>query len=132
MATPVVMCSNVAPPFWMNAKFTPSAPPIAGGSGPVPAAKVLQGATVGTAYSETIAAQGGTAPYTFAVTVGSLPSGLTLDGTTGIISGTPTTVQTADFTVQATDANSAVGSTDFEIGVTAPVATGAADYGWVN
>lgn len=99
--------------------------------GPVPVAKVLQGGIVGTAYSETISAQGGTAPYTFAVSLGSLPAGLNLNTATGVISGTPTTVQTADFTIQATDANSAVGSTDFEIAVTAPVSGGASNYGWV-
>ena len=101
-------------------------------SSPVPTAKVLKGAVVGTAYSETITAQGGTAPYTFAVAAGSLPSGLSLNAATGVISGTPTTVQTADFTIQATDSTSEVGTTDFEIGVTAPVAGGAVAYGWVN
>lgn len=100
-------------------------------SNPVPVAKILQGGVVGIAYSETISAQGGTAPYTFAVSAGALPAGMTLNGTTGIISGTPTTVGTYDFTIQATDANAAVGSTDFEIGVTAPVSAGAAAYGWV-
>lgn len=104
-------------------------------SNPVPTAKVLQGGIVGAAYTETISAQGGTAPYTFAVTVGSLPDGMTLalDSVDGLwkITGTPTTAATSDFTIQATDANSAVGSTDFKIGVTAPVSAGAAAYGWV-
>lgn len=112
------------------AVFVSENAPSAGG--PVPTAKVLQGGIVGTAYSETISAQGGTGPYTFAVSVGSLPAGLSLNGATGIISGTPTTVETSDFTIQVTDANSAVGSTDFEITVTAPVAGGATAYGWVN
>lgn len=102
-----------------------------GSGGPVPTAKVLQGGIVGAAYTETISVQGGTAPYTFAVSAGSLPAGLSLNGTTGIISGAPTTVGTYDFTIQATDANAAAGSTDFEIGVTAPVSAGAAAYGWV-
>lgn len=132
MASPVVTWSNVAPPFWISTRPTVLSP-SATGAGPVPTAKVLQGAVVGVAYSETVTAQGGTAPYTFAMTAGSLPTGLSLNATTGVISGTPTTVQTGDFTIQATDANGAAGpAVNFEIGVTAPTGGGAADYGWVN
>ncbi len=43
-------------------------------------------ATVGLAYNQTISASGGTAPYSYAVTAGSLPAGLTLNAATGIIS----------------------------------------------
>ena len=59
--------------------------------------------TVGTAYSQTVAATGGTAPYAWSITVGALPAGLTLNGSTGAITGTPTTAGTANFTVQAQD-----------------------------
>jgi hypothetical protein len=52
--------------------------------------------------SETFSASGGTAPYTFEA-IGSLPAGLTL-GSTGVISGTPTTPGTVTFGVKATDA----------------------------
>jgi large repetitive protein len=62
----------------------------------------LPGGTVGTAYSQALAASGGTAPYTWSVTTGSLPSGLTLSSA-GVISGTPTAAATANFTVQARD-----------------------------
>jgi len=65
----------------------------------------LQGATVGNAYSQTLAVVGGTAPYAWSVTVGTLPAGLTLDGATGIISGTPTTVGTSTFTVSVSDSS---------------------------
>lgn len=100
-------------------------------SAPVPTAKILQGGSVGTAYSETISAQGGSAPYTFSVTAGSLPAGLALNASTGVISGTPTTVQTANFTIQATDANGLTGETDFEIGVTNASSGGAKVYAFV-
>ncbi len=65
----------------------------------------LPAGTVGTAYSTTMAASGGTTPYTWSVASG-LPAGLTINSTTGIISGTPTTAQTAGFTVQAIDSAS--------------------------
>jgi hypothetical protein len=55
------------------------------------------------AYSQTMNATGGLAPYTWAVTVGTLPVGLTLS-TNGIISGTPTGTGTSNFTITATDA----------------------------
>src|SRR5690606_16282714 len=61
--------------------------------------------TVNTAgYAEILAASGGTAPYTWSVT-GSLPGGLSLDGATGLISGTPTAVGSFSFTVEVTDQN---------------------------
>ena len=64
----------------------------------------LPGADVGTAYSQTITASGGTSPYTSSLSSGSLPSGLTLSSA-GALSGTPAagTVGTYTFTVTATD-----------------------------
>jgi large repetitive protein len=57
----------------------------------------------GVAYpSQTLSATGGTAPYTFTLTAGSLPSGLTLS-TAGVLSGTPTATGPFTFTVAATD-----------------------------
>jgi hypothetical protein len=65
----------------------------------------LPAGTVGTAYSQTLQATGGVAPYTWAVTTGTLPAGLGLNSSSGVISGTPTTagVGTAAFTVTVTD-----------------------------
>ncbi|MHC4714189.1 MAG: beta strand repeat-containing protein, partial [Planctomycetota bacterium] len=60
---------------------------------------------VGVAYSETLAATGGVTPYSWAVVAGSLPAGLSLNSSTGEISGTPTTSETANFTVEVTDSN---------------------------
>ncbi|MCI0613957.1 Ig domain-containing protein, partial [bacterium] len=58
---------------------------------------------VGVDYDQTITASGGVEPYTFSITAGALPAGLTLDGATGVISGIPTTVELASFTFTVTD-----------------------------
>src|SRR6185369_2800362 len=65
----------------------------------------LANATVGTPYGATLLASGGTLPYTWAISVGSLPTGLTLNTTTGFISGNPTTTGTFTFTAQVTDSS---------------------------
>lgn len=62
----------------------------------------LNGGVSSVAYSATIAAIGGTAPYSFAVTTGALPTGLTL-ATNGTISGTTGSTGTFEFTVTVTD-----------------------------
>lgn len=75
----------------------------------------LPNGNVGTAYSQTVTGSGGLAPYTFAVTSGALPTGLALNGTTGAITGTPTTVGTFNFTITATDANGCLGSRAYTV-----------------
>ncbi|MFH0994352.1 MAG: ice-binding family protein [Pseudomonadota bacterium] len=74
---------------------------------------------VGNLYSQTITASGGTAPYTFSVTAGALPTGLSF--TSGLISGTPTTAGTSTFTVTATDAVGCTGLQAYTIVINAPV-----------
>jgi FG-GAP repeat/Putative Ig domain len=59
----------------------------------------LPAGTVGAAYSQTLTATDGTAPFTFSFS-GSLPPGLTLSQA-GVISGTPTAAGAFSFTVQA-------------------------------
>lgn len=63
----------------------------------------LPNGSVGAAYSQTLQAVGGTTPYTWSILSGSLPSGLSLASSTGVISGTPTTQQTSNFTARVTD-----------------------------
>jgi hypothetical protein len=72
--------------------------------------KSLPAATVGSAYSQTLAAGGGTAPYTWSISVGALPAGLILNMATGVITGTPTTEGTVNFTVMVTDSASPAGT----------------------
>lgn len=77
----------------------------------------LPDGVVGIAYNQTITASGGTAPYTFAITSGALPAGLVLDPNTGVISGTPTTVQSATFEVTATDSGGCTGSRSYAVDI---------------
>jgi uncharacterized protein (DUF2141 family) len=56
-------------------------------------------------YSQQIATQGGTLPFSWSVTNGTLPQGISLDGVTGLLSGTPTASGSFPFTVQVTDAS---------------------------
>ena len=68
----------------------------------------LTGATAGVAYSQAISASGGTAPYTYAVTSGVLPAGLTL-ASNGTLSGTPSAGGIFNFTATATDSTTGTG-----------------------
>jgi hypothetical protein len=76
----------------------------------------LPSGTIGAAYSQTLTASGGAAPYTFAVTAGGLPGGLTLS-TSGSLSGTPSTIGANTFTVTATDTNGCVGNWGYTLAV---------------
>ncbi|HSB12294.1 MAG TPA: putative Ig domain-containing protein, partial [Blastocatellia bacterium] len=77
-------------------------------------------ATRGISFSQQLTATGGKPPYTWAVTLGALPTGLTLAASTGIISGTPIVSGAFGFTVTATDAQSATAGKALSITVAAP------------
>lgn len=62
----------------------------------------IPGGQAGVVYSQQFTCSGGTAPYTFS-SGGTLPPGLTLNSTTGLLSGTPTTAGSYTFTVSCTD-----------------------------
>ncbi len=77
--------------------------PTSTAGGPVISTTSLANGTQGTAYSQTLTQNGGIAPLTWSITTGSLPSGLSLTGSTGVIAGTPTIAGTYNFTVQVSD-----------------------------
>lgn len=81
----------------------------------------VPGATVAVAYNQTLSASGGTAPYSFAITAGALPAGLSLNTGTGALTGTPTAAGAFNFTVTATDAASLTGSRAYTLVVAPPV-----------
>jgi len=84
----------------------------------------LPSGTEGTAYNQTIAATGGIPPYTFAVTTGALPAGLSMD-TSGHVTGTPTGPNGAtSFTVTVTDKSNPpqTGSKGLSITINLPAA----------
>ncbi|MNK69476.1 putative Ig domain protein [compost metagenome] len=70
----------------------------------------LPGSTAGTAYSAAITAAGGTAPYVYSVSAGSLPAGLSLNAATGVLSGTTNVAGNFAFTVKVTDSSTGVGA----------------------
>lgn len=63
----------------------------------------LPNATNGTAYSQTLQTTGGVAPLTFSVDSGSLPTGVTLNTGTGVLSGTPSATGVFNFVIEVVD-----------------------------
>ena len=84
---------------------------------PIVSPTTLSNGTYGTAYSQTITATatgGAGAPYTFVITAGALPAGLSL-ATGGVLSGAPTVIGTFSFTVTGTDSGGFTGSQAYTI-----------------
>lgn len=84
----------------------------------------LPDGTVGQSYSQTLTATGGQPPYSWSVSSGSFPGGLSLSGA-GAITGTPTAAGTSTFTVQVAGSDAAASTTSLSITIDpAPVPTG--------
>ncbi|WP_162130120.1 putative Ig domain-containing protein [Phyllobacterium sp. YR531] len=84
----------------------------------------LPDGTVASAYSQTVSATGGIAPYSFAVSAGALPAGITLNTSTGVLSGTPTGEVNANFSISATDSSGGggpfTGTRSYTLAINAP------------
>ena len=78
----------------------------------------LPNGMVGTAYSSTVTATGGTGgPYTYSIASGSLPTGLSLNTSTGAITGTPSAGGSFGFSVHAVDGNNNFGNQSYTVNV---------------
>jgi len=84
--------------------------------------QTLPGGTVGSPFTVTLAASGGQAPYTWSISGGTLPAGVTLSASTGVLAGTPTIGGNFSVNVQVVDTARLTASQTFSlsIGVTAP------------
>jgi hypothetical protein len=89
---------------------------------PAVTTSTLPNATVATSYSQTLTVSGGTPPYTWTLASGALPAGLSLNSSTGVISGTPTAAGSSTFTVTAADALARSGSKSLTVVVDGPAA----------
>jgi hypothetical protein len=106
-ATITASCPN----FSGSATITVSAPPIF--TTPLKSAcdappAVVQAGIQGNAYTFQPAQNGGTNPITWSISAGSLPNGLSISGSTGLISGTPSAQGTSTPTVQMAAANGTI------------------------
>lgn len=86
----------------------------------VTASGALTAAGLNVAYSTSVSATGDST-ITYSVTSGSLPTGLSLNSSTGAITGTPTVEATNNFTITATDSQNQTTSRSFSIQVTSNV-----------
>lgn len=79
----------------------------------------LPGTSVGNPYAATLAAAGGTTPYAWSVVSGTLPAGLSLDPSSGTLSGTTSADGTFSFTAQVADSAGSSASKPLSIAVAA-------------
>ncbi len=90
----------------------------------------LPSGSANVSYGATLAAAGGLAPYSWSLVNGNLPVGLTLNATSGVISGIPNGPGTSSFTVQVSDSETpaATATANLSIVINPPPARSAALY----
>lgn len=77
----------------------------------------------GVAYSQTVQTTGGQAPLAFTISTGALPTGLTINATSGAITGTPSAAGNYNFTVRVQDDNATIDTQAFTVRTYAPLNT---------
>lgn len=80
----------------------------------------LANGQVGVAYNQSVIGTGGMPPYSWSLSSGSLPTGLTLNTSTGSISGIPTRIERPQFTIKLTDANNKITSRSYTVDIANP------------
>jgi large repetitive protein len=93
---------------------------------------LLPAGALGTSYSATIITVGGTSPYTYSLVSGTLPSGIALNASTGVLSGTPAAAGTSTFTVRSTDIHGLFADQAFGLVVGAAGGGGGGVTGWIG
>ncbi|MFZ0420464.1 MAG: Ig domain-containing protein [Candidatus Sulfotelmatobacter sp.] len=90
--------------------------------------------TVGAAYSVALQASGGTSPYTWSVASGNLPTGVAVNASSGVVSGTPSQSGSSDFTIQVADSSlhTATQTLSLSIGPALAMTTTALAAGSIN
>src|SRR6266496_2379724 len=92
------------------------------------ASRNLPDGTAGSLYSTKLSAIGGVAPYTWSITAGSLPRGLSLDKSSGLISGAASQAGKFNFTALVTDADSTNASNSVSLAISGSNTQSAADF----
>jgi len=80
----------------------------------------LPNGTTGAMYAQGLTAEGGSPPYTWSITAGQPPPGITLISTSGVLSGTPTASGNFSFTVQVADSAGVMTSKGFSVTIGSP------------
>jgi len=113
--------------FTVNTTTTVSATFAAAGAGPSFTSTTLPSGAVSVPYGADLQVTGGTPPYSFAVTTGSLPAGFTLDATASgtvaaghIFSDSPGTANTSSFGITVTDSTNLTATATISLTITGP------------
>ncbi len=109
--------------YWVDIAFAPGTAALAISTSALPSA------SINSAYSATLTASSGATPYTWTVVGGALPAGLSLNPSSGLISGTPTLAGAYTANIQLSDQSTPAQSVSKTLTLTV---TAAASSLWAN